>query len=309
MFSFGLMLHHFHGGAHPQGQGTISAEELADLIEFMGVDNFLDPQDWMERARTGRLEPHHRCITLDDALRCQFDIAKPVFDAYNLKAFFFVYTLVFEGKAERTELFRHYRTVRFQDVEAFYEAFFRLLDSSEHAQLVRSQMDAFEESGYLANYEFYTRSDRLFRFVRDIVLGRERYFSVIDGMMARDPGYEIAAAAQSLWLSEHQIRGLHGDGHVIGLHSHSHPTSLATLTPREQREEYEANIAHLSALLGNAPASMSHPLNSYTADTLELLRQLGVHTGFRDNLLMGPEASLLEQPREDHSNILRMMRK
>ncbi|MBS3849805.1 polysaccharide deacetylase family protein [Devosia sp. BSSL-BM10] len=309
MFSFGLMLHHFHGGAHPQGQGTISADDLADIIEYLGPRNVLAPDDWIERSLAGRLEPYHRCITLDDALRCQMDVAKPVFDAYNLKAFFFVYSVVFEGKVERTELFRHYRTVRFQDVEEFYAAFFRILNKSEYASEVRDMVEDFDSIGYLSNYSFYSRSDRMFRYVRDVVLGRDRYFSVIDGMIEADAAYDSTAASRSLWLSPQDVSLLHEEGHVIGLHSHTHPTSLASLSAEEQRSEYVANMEHLSALLGEAPRTMSHPLNSYNLDTLNLLADLGVKIGFRDNMMLGPDASLLEQPREDHANIMSAIRK
>lgn len=309
MFSFGLMLHHFHGGAHPQGQGTISADDLADIIEYLGPRNVLAPDDWIERSLAGRLEPHHRCITLDDALRSQMDVAKPVFDAYDLKAFFFVYSLIFEGNVERTELFRHYRTVRFQDVEEFYSAFFCLLNKSEYASEIRDMVADFDSIGYLSNYSFYTRNDRLFRYVRDVVLGRDRYFSFIDGMMDADADYDSAAASKSLWLSPQDVTLLHEEGHVIGLHSHTHPTSLASLSAEEQRSEYVANIDHLSALLGEAPRTVSHPLNSYNLDTLNLLTDLGVKIGFRDNMMLGPDASLLEQPREDHANIMSAIRK
>lgn len=309
MFSFGLMLHHLHGGAHPQGQGTISADDLADIIEYLGPRNLLDPHDWIDRSLAGRLEPHHRCITLDDALRSQNEIAKPVFDAYGIKAFFFVYSLIFEGKVERTELFRHYRTVRFQNVEEFYAAFFGLLDASEYAGTVRDKIASFDSVGYLENYSFYTRGDRLFRYVRDVVLGRDRYFSIVDGMMEADSAYDTAAASRSLWLSPQDVRLLHEEGHVIGLHSHTHPTSLASLSAEEQRSEYVANINHLSALVGEVPRTMSHPLNSYNRDTLNLLTDLGVRIGFRDNMMLGPDASLLEQPREDHANIISAIRK
>jgi len=32
----GIMFHHFHGGEHPAVQGSISAQDFADMIEYLG---------------------------------------------------------------------------------------------------------------------------------------------------------------------------------------------------------------------------------------------------------------------------------
>lgn len=309
MFSYGLMLHHLCDDVHPRGQGAIDAQELASIIEFMGPRNFLGAHEWTERALAGRLEPHHRCITLDDALLCQYDVARPVFEAYGLTAFFFVYSSVFEGRRERMEILRHFRTTRYDDIEDFYSDYFRRLGESEDgAAFIRLKQD-FEPRNYLSNYPFYSDNDRLFRYTRDVLLGPDKYFAIIDALIAGDSGYDVDKVAPTLWMANEHIQDLHAKGHIIGLHSYSHPTALANLSPEEQREQYTRNASHLEAILGIAPVTVSHPLNSYGPETLDILRSLGVRVGFRDNLALGPNASLLEMPRDDHSNILKQIRK
>ena len=59
---------------------------------------------------------------------------------------------------------------------------------------------------------------------------------------------------------------------------------------------------------------MSHPCGSYTNDTLEVLKELGIELGFKQIMTIETEKgmskvnnSFLEIAREDHSNILKRM--
>src|SRR4051812_1212306 len=103
------MFHHFHGGAHARGQGAISAQQLDELLDFVGAGRILPALEWQERSTRGTLAPDDLCITFDDALRCQVDIALPVLESRGLTAFWFVYSSVFEGVRERLEIYRHVR--------------------------------------------------------------------------------------------------------------------------------------------------------------------------------------------------------
>jgi peptidoglycan/xylan/chitin deacetylase (PgdA/CDA1 family) len=94
-------------------------------------------------------------------------------------------------------------------------------------------------------------------------------------------------------------RGLAAGGHIIGLHSHTHPTNMTLLPIEEQYNEYRRNLNQLSSLLGIAPQSMAHPSGSYNRDTLEVLREMGVQIGFRSDH-DSRFRTLLEMPRLDH---------
>ena len=106
------------------------------------------------------------------------------------------------------------------------------------------------------------------------------------------------------WFAD--MLDLRDQGHVIGLHSYSHPTDLAALDEAGQRDEYSRNHAHLTGLLGAAPTVMSHPCNAYDARTLKVLGELGIVMGFRSNL-HDSGGGPLELPREDHGRIARQM--
>ena len=107
-------------------------------------------------------------------------------------------------------------------------------------------------------------------------------------------------------MQDSDLTGLVAAGHVIGLHSYSHPTDLDKMASEVQRAEYKANIDHLEGLLACPPRVMSHHCNSYSSGTLAMLGNLGINIGFRaDMAILGRDG--LEFPREDHANILAMM--
>lgn len=120
--------------------------------------------------------------------------------------------------------------------------------------------------------------------------------------------FDVQLASRKLWMNDEHVKALHGFGHVIGLHSYSHPTVIHQLGAEAQREEYARNFEHLNAVLGHAPTAMSHPCGNYNGDTLAILRELGIRIGFRSNNSVTEIRSNLEIPRDDHANVFKAMR-
>jgi peptidoglycan/xylan/chitin deacetylase (PgdA/CDA1 family) len=305
MSAYGVMFHHFHDDQHPQVQGSISARQLAELIEHVGRDDILPAQDWMRRAVQGALSDNDICLTLDDALRCQYDVALPVLRDLGLTAFWFVYSSVFEGTIESLEVYRYFRTTQFPSIDDFYEQFFVAVSAALPNEYA-SALDGFDPDAYLPGFPFYTRNDRTFRYLRDDVLEPARYDAVMTSMI-KSSGFDGAGIAGKLWMTDGHLRTLHAEGHVIGLHSYSHPTHLSALSPESQKEEYRKNFNHLQRVLGRAPTSMAHPCNSYGPETLRILQELGIGLGFRANMEILTAGSPFEFPREDHAKIIKDM--
>jgi len=137
------------------------------------------------------------------------------------------------------------------------------------------------------------------------VLGPQRYAQVMHALMA-EHGVRAEDLADGLWMDRDCVRQLHAEGHVIGMHSHTHPTRLERLSLDAQHREYHRCYMEIRRVTGRAPTTVSHPCNSYSEATLALLRDMGVRLGFRANRVL-EEFSELEYPREDHANILRIM--
>lgn len=255
----GLMFHHFHGSEHPAGQGSISGEDLVRLIEHIGPERIVPADEWMRRATAERLSGGDVCLTFDDNLRCQYDIAAPVLRRYGLTAFWFVYTSVLDGGIVRLEVYRRFRTTMFATVDDFYAEFFARIEQSAWAGEIQSQVRAYDPRPTLASYPFYSEADVRFRYVRDRVLKAEHYEALMDEMITSH-GLTLRDLARGLWMDAGCLRALHAEGHVIGLHSHTHPTLMHDLSVAAQEQEYRVNHACLRDVLGGRRAPWRIPL-------------------------------------------------
>ena len=97
------MFHHFHNNEHTKGQGSISENDFEKIILHY-KDNILSAEDWYKKAISGQLSENDICLTFDDALLCQYDVALPILKKHNLTAFWFVYSSVIQGYSEKLEI-------------------------------------------------------------------------------------------------------------------------------------------------------------------------------------------------------------
>jgi peptidoglycan/xylan/chitin deacetylase (PgdA/CDA1 family) len=294
------MFHHFHDGRkHTAGQGSISACQLREIIvSYRRTHTILSAGDWYAGAVGGTLSNGQVCLTFDDALRCQYDIALPVLDEFGIKAFWFVYTSPLDNVIEKLELYRYVRNTAFEDIEAFYRAFYKTAANSEFDSKIRIGL-AFFPGDYLPECGYYSREDKVFRYIRDKILGRDQYDHIMQTMIT---GLEIdmEGIKDSLWMDRTCIVALKEQGHLIGLHSHTHPTVMAQLSCQQQAEEYQLNCQKIRELIHDDVVCVSHPCNSYDYNTLKILSDLGIRIGFRANMAL-EKHSMLEYPRIDHA--------
>jgi len=293
------MFHHFTGDGHPPVQGALTAEALGRILDAQ--PGLLSAREWAERAAKGTLRDGDVCLTFDDSLRSAYDVAFPILAERGLTAFWFVYTSVLDGGFNPFELDRQLRNRLFPTVEDFNAAFLESVTNGPYAVEAASALRGFDPQAYLAGYPFYSEGDRRFRFLRDEVLGPTRYREAMDAL-TQSRGVDPRRLAENVWLDEACLRHLHGRGHVLGLHSHTHPLRMAALPAAEQETEYRINRQRLTEIVGEPPTTMSHPSNSYSAETLRILTSLGVRLGFRTDLV--PAASPLEHPRVDHATLV-----
>lgn len=282
------MFHHLHGEAHPRVQGSFSPQELAQVIDAH-KGQLLPAEDFLDRALAGALDPEHRCLTFDDGLRCQWDLARPVLHAYNLTAFWFVPTAPLIGVQSRLEVWRWVRTVGYPSVEDFY------IDFEVEALGVTGRLLPAAPEGYLAAHTYLSARDRDFRYWRDDVLFPGDYEAVMDRLTAR------LKPPPDLWLLPDHLRTLARERHVIGCHSHRHPTAMSKLTKEEQEVEYVTATWILHTITGRAPVTVSHPCNQVTHHGLATLKSLGYELGFNATPAAGP--SLLQMGRIDAADV------
>lgn len=301
-----VMFHHFHDDKHLPSQGSLSSSDFTKMIDWLRKRyNILNASQYKENFENGTLEADDICLSFDDALKCQYDIAVPLLESLGIQAFFFVYSSAFGQNPDPLEIFRYFRTVCYSDVGGFYEHFFDSVEKLDSAEFSRHHAK-YLKLNYLASFPFYSENDKWFRYLRDQYLDRNQYEELMNELMI-EKDFDVSIAKQNLWMSEEDLLSIESMGHVIGMHSYSHPTRMSKLPKEEQEMEYRANYDHLTRLVGKPVSAMSHPCGDYNSTTLEILKSLNIAIGFRSSMSVKEIRSPLEIPREDHANIFKEM--
>ena len=313
-FFHGIMFHHFHNdNLHKKSQGSINKDDFYKMLKFIGRENILDANDFFTRLKENKLKEKNVCLTFDDAIKCQYDIALPVLEDLKIKSFFFIYSSLFKGELTLLEIYRYFRMNYFNNIDEFYNYFFKLLNK-DLSVFFKNKEKIIEDTK--AKLPVYSINDIKFRLVRDKLLSQLDYNKIMLAMF-KEKKFKPEDHYKNIFMSKFNLNKLNELGHLIGLHSHSHPVLLENLSYNEQKKEYENNKSTLSEILNidkNNIKYMSHPNGSYNDDTLKILQELKIELGFKPIMSIEPEKNMkkinnssLEIARQDHSKIVKMM--
>ena len=296
--SFAIMFHHFHGQSHSKSQGSISGRQFNLILKFLKTKyNLLSADKFYKKILDKTIKKKDVCITFDDCLKCQYDIAMPVLKKNKLSAFFFIYSSVFDKVPNYLEIFRDFRHSNFKNIEIFYKEFFVLL----RAKFKKKKLDLDKKfkKNYLFKYKFYTLNDRKYRFCRDKIITKKNYEAIMFDMM-KNKKYNYKKIRNKLFMSIQDLKNLKSNNHLIGLHSNSHPLNIYKLSYKSQYLDYSKNFNFLKKKLNITPKSMSHPFGRYNKDSLKVLKKLGIKIGFLSSPVKFAKSNL-EIGRIDHN--------
>lgn len=279
--ALGVMFHRFVPDGHRSPQGSLTPDGLRRIIGSFRPGTLVPPEEWLDRQEAGRLEGH-RCLTFDDGLKRQVELALPVLLDLGIPAFWFIPTGVLGDARPRAEVLAH-----------------ALDEFDEPAELLQSFCDIAEERDgppdpdglrryteqAMRRFPFYSDLDCEFRYVRNAMGLNDLDVTVVE--VLHRAGFDADEYAEEVFIDTDGIRRLHESGQTIGLHSHSQPYDIAALPTAVQAEEYRRNGEELVRLVGITPTTVAHPLGSYSDETLEVLRTLGVVCGFRSEATAG----------------------
>ncbi|WP_145596096.1 polysaccharide deacetylase family protein [Candidatus Pelagibacter sp. FZCC0015] len=314
-FFHGIMFHHFHDkDIHTKGQGSISKDEFYKIINFIGKKNILDADIFFEKFKSKKLKNNEVCLTFDDAIKSQVDIALPVLEELKIKSFFFVYSSIFEGIPDNLETFRYFRMNYFNNINNFYTEFYKFIEKDLNIFFERNISKL--ESAKM-KFPHYSIEDIKFRLVRDNFLNKKEYEDLMFLIM-KEKKFNYKKFYTKLAFNENDLKKLDNLGHLIGLHSHSHPTLLEKLNYEDQKEEYKRNLSVISKILNKSEKDikyMSHPCGSYNKNTLDILIELEIELGFKQLMTIELEKGMekinnssLEIARQDHSKIIKLIK-
>ena len=109
-------------------------EQILDWLSNYYLIN--DAHVYLEKVLNNNLHKTDICLSFDDALLCQYDVALPILKKKAIKAFFFVYSSPFGGDPDITRnILEYFRTVAFEDMDDFYNCFFQNLNNQDLPQI------------------------------------------------------------------------------------------------------------------------------------------------------------------------------
>ena len=306
---FAIEFHYFTDRQkHPPCQGALTAEAFTDILAYLDRHYELMPaEDFFETALAGKGTDRQICLSFDDGVSSQWDVAVPCLEKAGLTGMFFCYSAHYAGKPSMIEIYHDYRFRCFSSVDAFYSRFFQLLrqDPEFAAPELTEKLRSFSYDDYLIHCPWHSYSDKLFRYTRDRLLSGKQFERLMERMMT-ESGYAWKEKAAALWMREDQLRALNRNGHMIGLHSHTHPTDISGFSEARQRKEYETNAKHLERILGSPVKIAAFPCGKDNADTRDILLSLGIRMAFSAE--MTGQGDLMRMPRMNHPLLVKRMR-
>ena len=293
-----VMFHYFYDNKkYKKVQGAISAQELEELI-LSKKYKVISAELLLTKYKDKKLEKNEICFSFDDGLKEQKEIALPILEKYKLKAIFNINTYPTINEIDKLEIYRYYRNYYFGNVEEFYKTFFSYLEENFQDYKKNSELNDFSQ--YLIKSKFYSYNDRKFRYFRDVIL-KEKYYEIMDELIKKIQN--LQEVKDKIWLKKEEIKNLSDLGHLIGLHTHTHPTNLDELTFSEQLEEFEQNKNILEEIIEKKIELVAYPCGKYNKDTFRCMNKLGIKFGLSATTKENNYHNLLIS-REDISDIL-----
>ena len=163
-FYHGVVFHGFHDEkVHKKSQGTLSKDNLYQIVKIIGRSNILDAKEFYERLLIGELNENCVCFTFDDGHKSIIDVALPVLEDLKIKSFFYIYSSALQGKIDKLELYRNFRNNYFNNVNEFYNLFYQYLNK-DLTDFFKTKKNIILEKK--KRYPFYSAEDIKFRVVR-----------------------------------------------------------------------------------------------------------------------------------------------
>lgn len=105
---------------------------------------------------------------------------------------------------------------------------------------------------------------------------------------------------KDIWIKPGQLKEMYLRGDVMGLHSHTHFTSLNSISKEMKEWEYSTNKANIEKIV-----QRSYPCDTFDAETDSILTSLGVDIAFITHYEEKEMIDLHRIPRLDASVILK----
>lgn len=304
----GFMFHHFHDEKkNKKSEGSIDKKKFKQIIKNFKTE-IINPNEFKEIIlEKKKIKKRKICLTFDDGIAAQADVAAEVLDDLNLKAFFFVNSQQFEKKVGMLECCRYFRNNYFKSIEEFNKFFLQKLDFFYPQKNLKKFLDLNKNKIKKMKklFSFYSNKDIQFRIVRDYLLNNDEYILLLTKLFKLKK-FNFKQINFDLFLNKKNLKKLSNNGHEIGLHSHSHPIPITKLSHKNIHYEYFTNKKILEKITNIKINSVSYP-NGYTnIDCEKILNKIGINFGFANNYkeIAKLKFDQMYIPRVDHTELI-----
>jgi peptidoglycan/xylan/chitin deacetylase (PgdA/CDA1 family) len=297
------MFHHFHKNKKEKYiENSISAKEFEKILKYIGIKNILSADLWASKALQNKLKKNEVCITFDDGLKSQYEVAFPILKKYKIKCFWFIFSSIFFGKKDSNEVYKFFIKKNFKNFKLFFKNFKSEIKVLKRGELILKNIELNKAKNYMFEFKFYSLEERIYRFLRDKILSKKEISEIYKNLFKRFE-FDEKKITDQLWISKHDLKEIINDKHVIGLHSYSHPSNIASKSYDDQLKEYRKNLIDLKKIYKKKIIVASHPFNSYNLDSIKVLKKLNIKLCF--SALSNIKFNRMIIPRINHANILK----
>ena len=306
MYSHGIMFHYFYGDGVGYTQGSLNENDIIEVIDkyiCRNKYNLLSAEEYIKKVENSALNDGDVCFTIDDGLKCAYQVAYPVMRRLGITGFWFVYTSPYTNEADDLEKYRLFRNTCYENIAEFYEDFSGYIIKIDRA--LNRVWNSDEAVNYKRHIKYYDDDDRRFRYMRDKILNKPM-FELLMGEMMNEKGFDFEKEIKDSHISEEELKRICDSGNIVGLHSHTHPTLITELSATQKEFEYSRNKEILCKIIGKNIKCVAYPDGAVDDESIEILKRMSICMGFIEH--MEDSESRYKIPRIDSADIMRMIR-
>ena len=275
--NIGILFHHFNkNNKFYKSPGTLDENKFYKFLKkYKKI--IINPDEFLLKKKRGI------CLTFDDGLKCQYEIALPILEDLNIKAFFFVFTQPHKDFNLTTEIIRYFKFKYYSNQRKFYLDFFKNVEEFKFIKISKLNLFSIKKIATIKKQSpYYTIEDIKFKIIRDQYLNLEEYNKIIFNMM-HEKKIDIKKLNRDLYMNKTNIKNLSINKHVIGLHSHFHNHKLHEYSFESEYFDYRLNKKILEKITNNKIYTCSYPFGNFTSNTEKILKKLKIKYAFCKN--------------------------
>lgn len=225
------------------------------LIALKKIGTYITPQELLANYDAViNSSTNYVLITFDDGLKEQYIKAKPILDALDIKALFFINSINFIEK--EVTLVHKIHLLRSQMSTPVFFDILKEFDTGGKTMLSEK-----EKRQAILHYNYDDEETALLKFTLNFKLSIQEQHRLIQVIF--DTHYKSSQVVKDLYMTEAQLKGLAKEG-MLGSHTHSH-VPLGYLDHKEIQEECITSKDYLEQLTNQEVPYVSYPYGSQEA--------------------------------------------